>query len=362
MNPVNEALWLESRRGTFRVGPAPYTAPGPGEVVVGAHAVAVNPVDAVPAVARRFVYPWLRYPTVLGTDVAGEVVAVGAGVKRFRVGDRVVGLATGQEKFRNDPAHGAFQRCVVLAADLTTPVPDHVALTDAVVLPLALSTAAAALFEADQLGLPLPSPTSPPAANASPTPSSQTVLVWGASTSVGMNAVQLAAAAGHRVLATASPHNFDLVRELGAAEVVDYRAPSVEGDLLDLLGGHNLAGTFAIGQGSLAPAVRIARAAAGSRRVASAYPGPATAVRRLLAKPSGVRVSAVWGGRPATTDVGPAVFAGFLPTALAEGRYRVAPTAEVVGHELAAVPAALERLRAGVSARKLVVSLDPGPR
>ena len=62
------------------------------------------------------------------------------------------------------------------------------------------------------------------------------------------------------------------------------------------------------------------------------------------------------------TEVGPAVFAGFLPDALAEGRYQPAPVAEVVGHDLAAVPDALVRLRAGVSARKLVVSLDRAPR
>ena len=74
MTTDNQALWLESRRGTLRVGPAPYPTPGHGEIVVRTRAVALNPVDAVPALARRFVYPWLRHPTVLGTDVAGEVV------------------------------------------------------------------------------------------------------------------------------------------------------------------------------------------------------------------------------------------------------------------------------------------------
>ncbi|WP_206690455.1 zinc-binding alcohol dehydrogenase family protein [Quadrisphaera sp. INWT6] len=208
MTETNEALWLASPRAALRVGPAPVPRPGPGEVVVRARAVAVNPVDAVSGFARhRFVYPWLHHPAVLGTDVAGEVVQVGAGVTSLAVGDRVAGFATGQERFRNSPAHGAFQRFVVLAADLATVLPSQTAFTDAVVLPLAVSTAAAGLFQSDQLGLALP------AAGAGER--GETVLVWGASTSVGSNAVQLARGAGYRVVATASPHNHDLVRSLG---------------------------------------------------------------------------------------------------------------------------------------------------
>lgn len=350
MSTPNEALWLDSARAAFRVGPAPTPAAGAGEVVVRARAVAVNPVDAVPGLARRFVYPWLRYPAVLGTDVAGEVVAVGAGVGRLRVGDRVVGLATGQEKFRNAAAHGAFQRLVVLAADLVAPVPDAVPLTDAAVLPLALTTAAAGLFEPDQLGLALP--------QAEPVDQDATVLVWGASTSVGNNAVQLAAAAGYRVVGTASPRNAERVRELGAAEVVDHHDPAAVDDLVRSLQGHRLAGTVAIGSGSLARTVRVARRTQGSRRVASAYPTPATTLRGRLARRSGVRVSAIWGGSPALDDVGPAIWSRFLPDALAAGRYRPSPDPEVVGHDLAAVPGALQRLRAGVNGTKLVVTLD----
>ena len=314
-----------------------------------ARALALNPVDAVPGFARRFVYPWLRYPTVLGTDVAGVVAEVGSGVDRFAVGDRVVGFATGQERFSNDPAHGAFQRFVLLAADLSTPVPDGVALTAAAVLPLALATAAAGLLEPDQLGLALPVP--------DPVDQHATVLVWGASTSVGSNAVQLATDAGYRVVATASEHSFARVRGLGTAAVVDYHDPTAAAELVSALRGHTLAGTVAIGRGSLPQALRVARRTDGTRRVASAYPSPVTAVRKQLARASGVRVSAIWGGSPARTAVGPAVFRDFLPTALADGRYRPAPDAEIVGHDLGSIPAVLARLRGGVSGRKLVVRL-----
>ena len=342
--PVNEALWLVSRRGTFRVGPAPFTAPGAGEVVVEARAVAVNPVDAVPAVARRFVYPWLRHPTVLGTDVAGEVVAVGPGVSRFRVGDRVVGLATGQEKFRNDPAHGAFQRFVVLAADLTTPVPDAVALTDAVVLPLAVATAAAALFEPDQLGLALP----PRHARPDAREPGSTVLVWGGSTSVGNNAVQLAAAAGHRVVATASPRNFALVRGLGAAEVVDYRAPTVVEEVVAALDGHPLAGTFAIGSG-LAGRGRAHRAThRGQPPGGLRLPGPGHR-RTPAARPSARRPRLRRLGRSAGGDGGRSgrVRRTSSPTRSPTGATGSRRPPRSSGTDLAAVPDALVRLRGG---------------
>ena len=350
MTTENEALWLDSPRAGLRVGPAPRPRPGPGEVVVRVRAVALNPVDAVSGlVRRRFVYPWLRYPAVLGTDVAGDVVEVGAGVTSLAVGNRVVGLATGQERFRNSAAHGAFQRFTTLAAELTTLIPPDAEVTDAVALPLGVSTAAAGLFQPDQLDLALPT--------AGADERGETVLVWGGSSSVGSNAIQLARGAGYRVVATASPHNHDLVRSLGAAEVFDYRDGAVVPDLVRSLRGHGLAGTVAIGAGSLSQTIAIARRVDGTGRVASAYPTPVTAARRLVARPLGVHVSAIWGGTPAQNSVGPAVFTQFLPAALSDGRYRPAPPVEVIGDGLAAVPAGLERLRAGVSARKLVVTV-----
>ncbi|MEP9360063.1 alcohol dehydrogenase catalytic domain-containing protein [Sphingomonas sp. KR3-1] len=93
---------------------------------------------------RRTVYPF-----VLGSDVAGEVAEVGAGVTRFAVGDRVVGHAVGSDKARNCAAEGAFQSHVVLLAHMTAPPPDDLAFEAAAVLPLAASTAACGLFQRD---------------------------------------------------------------------------------------------------------------------------------------------------------------------------------------------------------------------
>ncbi|SMH28312.1 NADPH:quinone reductase [Rathayibacter oskolensis] len=347
----HEALWLRTRFGSLEVGEAPVPAPGPSEVVVRARAVAVNPVDAMNGIARRVVYPWLSYPAVLGSDVAGEVVAVGDGVTTLAVGDRVAGFAVGAERSRDSPAEGAFQSHVTLLATLCARLPDTLSFEDASVLPLALTTAAAGLFEADQLGLELPALGGPARGT--------TVLVLGAATSVGMNAVQLARSAGHRVVATASLGNAGLLRELGAESVVDYHDADAVDQLVRILDGHDLVGTLAVAGGSLPIALALdrARGVGGRRRIASAHPTPVTALRAALARRRGVHVSAIWGGSPKDTAVGPAVWNDYLPAALADGRHRAAPEARVVGHGLAAIPEALARLRAGARAEKFVVTL-----
>ncbi|WP_366521200.1 alcohol dehydrogenase catalytic domain-containing protein [Lapillicoccus sp.] len=113
--------------GRFEVGPAPLPTAGPGEVVLKVRAVAMNPVDAITGPLRRIVTPWGRYPTVIGSDVAGEIVEIGQEVTRLRPGDRVLGYAAGQERARNTPAEGGFQRYVVVLARVCTAIPDHVA-------------------------------------------------------------------------------------------------------------------------------------------------------------------------------------------------------------------------------------------
>jgi NADPH:quinone reductase-like Zn-dependent oxidoreductase len=345
--PENRALWLSRPGGRFVVGAAAYPSPGEGEVVVRVRAVAVNPVDNLPAVGYRVALPWLRFPAVIGGDVAGEVVQVGPGVTRLGAGDRVLGMAAGTEKNRNSPAEGAFQHYCVLLQNLVATIPDALSFEQAAVLPLTLSTAASGLFQADHLGLALP--------RLAPPQRDETVLIWGGSTSVGSNGIQLARCAGYRVIATASPRNVDYVRGLGAEAAVDYRSKTAVAELLDAVGGRRLAGALAIGSRSLAPAVAIA-AETGSKRVATVNLGLAERWRARRPR-HGVQVSLVWGGTAKDNDVGAAVYNHFLADALDAGSYRAAPPARVVGTGLEAIPRALQLLKTGVSATKLVVTL-----
>jgi NADPH:quinone reductase-like Zn-dependent oxidoreductase len=371
--PENKALWLNAKRAPFTVGPAPYTAPRADEIVVRVRAVAVNPMDRLQQSMGDIFTPWMSYPFVLGSDVAGEVVEVGSGGTPLRVGDRVLGFAAGADKRRNRAAEGAFQDYAVVIAQMASRIPDTMSFEDAAVLPLGLSTAACGLFQKDFLAMNAPS--------AAPARTGKTLLVWGGSTSVGGNAIQLAVAAGYDVITTASPRNFDYVKHLGAREAFDYRSRTSIPDIVAALRGREVAGALAIGAGSAAACIDILGACKGHRFVAMATPPtsfdnvPAgrgrlwrlvPAIARMLAgnimltlkaRRRGVGAKFIWGSALIANEVGPMIFESFLPAALAESRFVAAPRPTVVGAGLAQIPAALERQRLGVSAAKLVVTL-----
>ncbi len=341
--------------------------------MVRVRAVAVNPFDRAQQTMGDIVTPWITYPYVAGTDVAGEVAEIGSAVTRFRVGDRVLGFAAGGDKSRNRAAEGAFQTYAVILAHMAAPIPDAMAFEEAAVLPLGLATAACGLFQRDFLAM------APPC--AAPAATGKTLLVWGGSTSVGSNAIQLAVAAGYDVVTTASPHNFSYVQGLGARAAFDYRSNSVVPDIVGALHGQEIVGALAIGQGSAWACIDIVARCQGARFVALASPPTsfdtvpagrgrlwrlAPAVGRMIAanvalalkaRGRGVRTKFIWGSALIGNEVGPMIFESFLPAALAQGRFVAAPRPEVVGTGLAQIPAALERQRRGVSATKLVVTL-----
>ncbi len=370
--PTNSAAWLDRPFADLAVRPAPYPQPGPGEIVLRARAVAVNPLDLVKQSASTLMYRWLPLPAVLGADVAGEVVEVGDGVTRFRVGDRVLAYAVGMEKGRNHRAESGFQLFPVVLETLAAPIPGGMAFEEAAVLPLAVSTAASALFQADQLALRHPGSGAPPVGQA--------VVVWGGSTSVGSNAIQLAVAAGYRVITTASPAQHERARALGASEVFDYRSPTVVTDVVRALDGADVVGVLAVGTGSAEPSVAIA-AGAGATRVSLASPSVSfddlrglsplqprflALMARLVAgnvalqarcRIRGIQARFVWGSSLMHNEVGPMLWESFLPDALATGRYVASPAPLVIGSGLDRVQAAMDALRVGVSARKLVVRL-----
>jgi NADPH:quinone reductase-like Zn-dependent oxidoreductase len=376
--PTNTAAWIPGKHVALQVGPTPYTRPGDHEIVVRNHAVAVNPLDWIIQVDGSLTYGWLKYPTVLGTDVAGEVVEVGGSVTGFRAGDRVIGHAVGSDKDTNQPAQGAFQHYTVLLETMACPIPDTLSFQDAAVLPLAVSTAACGLFQSDHLALRHPS-ASPDPEHREPT--GQTVLVWGGSTSVGSNAIQLAVAAGYEVITTASPRNFDYVRSLGADQVFDYNSPSAVSDIIAAFQGRTLAGAIAFGTTSARSCIRVVRSCRGKKFVSMATPPVSfdvlaaenrgrLALPRLLARligtniavqaaarTGGVRTKYIFGSTLKNNEVGPAIYRDYLPAALAEGRHLAVPPPMVVGKSLEDLQHAMDTQRRGVSATKVVVTL-----
>lgn len=371
--PANSAAWLGGRLAELAIKDAPYTPPGDDQIVVRAHAVAVNPLDWIIQVAGDLSYRWLSYPTVLGSDVAGEVVEIGKDVTRFSIGDRVIGHAVGTDKDSNRASEGTFQRYAVVLERLASPIPDALPYENASVLPLALSTAACGLFQRDHLGLQHPT--------ADPTPTGETVLVWGGSASAGSNAIQLAVAAGYEVIATASPRNFEFAKQLGASEVFDYNSPTVTADIISAFKGRRLAGAIAFGTTAAASCVKIVASSEGNRFVSVATPPVSfdglarkvgrrretvRTIRRLIAsnfalqlrsRTRGVQIKYIWGTSLKNNEVSHAIYRDFLPSALADGRYRAAPEARVIGHGLQHLQSALDIQRRGVSAQKIVVTI-----
>jgi NADPH:quinone reductase-like Zn-dependent oxidoreductase len=370
--PANTAAWIRAKHARLDVGPAPYTPPADDQMVIRNHAVAVNPLDWIIQVEGSLTYGWLKYPTVLGADVAGEVAEVGRAVTRFRPGDRVLGHAVGTDKDANSAAQGAFQQYTVVLERMASPIPGTMPFEDAAVLPLAVSTAACGLFQADQLQLRHPSE------NAEPT--GETVLVWGGSTSVGSNAIQLAAAAGYEVMTTASPHNFEYARSLGASHVFDYNSPSAVPDIIAAFQDRTLAGAIAIGATGAASCVRVAGACKGNRFVSIASPPVSferladsnrgrferpRVILRLIAsnvglqfrsRPRGIRTKYIFGTSLKANEIATLIYRDFLPAALAEGRYAAAPKPFVAGHGVRDFQQAMDIQLKGVSAAKVVVT------
>ena len=161
------------------------------------------------------------FPIILGHEFSGVIAALGAGAAEWAEGDPVYGL--------NDWfADGAQAECCVAPAAPLAPKPRSLDHAQAAVVPISALMAWQALFERARLQ------------------AGQRILIYGAAGSVGNFAVQLARWRGEHVIGTASAPNLDVVRALGADEVIDYRATRFEESVrdmdavLDTVGGETL--------------------------------------------------------------------------------------------------------------------------
>lgn len=311
--------------------------PEANEILVKNHAVAINPVDG--SLQAKAWWP-MNYPTILGQDIAGEVVAIGPNVTRFKTGDRVVGHAVGMASKRNQD--NAFQSYTVLQTNMASELPEYIPYEDAAVLPLGLSTAASGLFQDGYLGLQLPTV---PARSTG-----QTLLIWGGAGSVGSNAIQLGVAAGYEVFTTASPKNFEYVKKLGASRVFDYQSTSVVEDIVEALQGKSLAGAMdCIGFAATPLTVDVVVKSSGNKFVATVKGG--------FQPPAGITVKSVFGTSIKDNHIGKAVYEDFLPKALKSGGFISAPRPLIAGKRLEDIQHAVDLQAKGTSAQKVVVTL-----
>jgi NADPH:quinone reductase-like Zn-dependent oxidoreductase len=199
--------------------------PGPGEILVKVEAAGVGPWDG-----------WIRagksalpqpLPLTPGSDLSGEIVALGSGISDLRVGDQVYGVT-------NPRFIGAYAEYAVASAEMVSSKPLSLTHVEAASVPVVSVAAWQALFDHAQLK------------------SGQTVVIHGAAGNVGSYAVQLARRVGVQTIATVGTDDISFVRDLGANTVIDYRAQRLEEEVrdadavIDLVGGETQNRSFQV--------------------------------------------------------------------------------------------------------------------
>lgn len=199
MSPAAVAAPETMRAVVVAAGPVlgvqsvPVPKPTAGEVLIRVRAAGVNPVDW--KVASR------RIGSVPGTDVAGTIDSIGEGVSGWKPGDAVLGFAR---------QSGSYAEYAIIPGSSIAAKPTSLTFEQAAGIPIAGETAWRSLHEAARVER------------------GQTVLIHGAAGGVGSAAVQIAKAAGARVIGTASPNNHEFLRSLGVDQVIDYRSQKFE--------------------------------------------------------------------------------------------------------------------------------------
>ncbi len=170
----------------------------PYEILVKVQAAGINPIDW--KIRQGYKPDFLRNnnPGILGWDVAGTVTAVGDLVTRFKPGDKI---------YANPSAarNGAYAEYISIPSYAAAIVPNNISIIEAAGVPLAAQTAWTGLFDKANLK------------------ADQKVLIHGAAGGVGTFAVQLAKIAGAHVIGTCSKTNIEMVKSIGADQVIDYK-------------------------------------------------------------------------------------------------------------------------------------------
>lgn len=198
----------------------PLPEPSEGQVVIDVKASAINPVDWKMA-EMGFMLPE-TLPAALGCDVAGVVIKSGSALSPELIGKRVVAYV-GAIKTNHGTERGTFVEQVAVDADIIGEIPNSLSFAQAASFPVGAMTAVLLL-------------------NALDVSEGSWILVWGASSSVGYNAVQLAMKRGLKPIAVASGKHETSLRALGVPGFVDYTKDNIEAAVKEICGDGKLSG------------------------------------------------------------------------------------------------------------------------
>ncbi|KAF6793462.1 zinc-binding dehydrogenase [Colletotrichum sojae] len=184
-------------------------------VLVKVKAVGLNPTDW-----KHVDFAITKAGSRMGCDYAGVVEEVGGEVrKEFKKGDRISGVVHGGTQLEN----GAFSNYIMAKADVQIKTPDNVTDEEAATLGISICTV---------VSDPSLHPLHPSLSFSTDAKNSgDWILIYGGSTATGIYGIQFAKLSGYRVVATASPHNFDYLKSLGAEAVFDYKSSTVGADI-----------------------------------------------------------------------------------------------------------------------------------
>ncbi|MBT2658076.1 NADP-dependent oxidoreductase [Bacillus sp. ISL-18] len=201
--------------------------PGDNQVIVKLHATSINPIDWKLREGYLKAMMPFEFPIILGWDAAGVIEAVGNKVDQFKPGDRVFA--------RPDTTNrGTYAEFTAVDARLLAKIPDNISFDEAACIPLAGLTAWQCLFDFGEVK------------------KGDKVLIHAGAGGVGTFAIQFAKNAGAYVATTGGTSNVELLKSLGADEVIDYKKENFESVLtdfdfvLDSLGGEIQEKSFSI--------------------------------------------------------------------------------------------------------------------
>jgi NADPH:quinone reductase-like Zn-dependent oxidoreductase len=177
----------------LKVEERPDPVAGPGEVLVAVKAAGINFADVM---ARAGLYPDApKTPSVVGYEIAGEVIEVGEGVEGYAPGDRVLG----------GTRFGGYAELVAVRESMLVPLPEDWSFEEGAAFPVNYATAYAGLCRYGSLR------------------AGERVLIQAAAGGVGIAATQIASIVGAEVFGTASPSKHDACRSFGVQHPIDYR-------------------------------------------------------------------------------------------------------------------------------------------
>jgi NADPH2:quinone reductase len=181
---------------------------GPGQALVRIRACGINFADSIMTAGKYQNQPEL--PFTPGSEIAGDILALGAGVEGFSVGDRVMGL----------PGRGGYAELAAVNADRLTRLPDGLSYEQAASFAVTYGTSHVALLHRARLE------------------AGETLLVHGAAGGVGLTAVEIGRIVGARIIATAGgPEKLAIARGAGAHETIDTLSEDIRERVKELTGG-----------------------------------------------------------------------------------------------------------------------------